>query len=50
MLRCGEHLGVLDLKVQGPRPRPGPLLIEIHLDAWDVPEPFKQMGAHMGRE
>jgi TPP-dependent 2-oxoacid decarboxylase len=29
---------------------PGPLLIEIHLDAWDVPEPFKQMGAHMGRE
>jgi len=28
---------------------PGPLLIEVHLDAWDVPEPFKQMGAHMGR-
>jgi TPP-dependent 2-oxoacid decarboxylase len=27
----------------------GPLLIEVHLDAWDVPEPFKQMGAHMGR-
>ena len=29
--------------------RPGPLLIEVHLDAWDVPEAFKQMGAHMGR-
>lgn len=28
---------------------PGPLLIEVHLDPWDVPEPFKQMGAHMGR-
>ena len=28
---------------------PGPLLIEVHLDAWDVPEAFKQMGAHMGR-
>jgi len=28
---------------------PGPLLIEVHLDAWDVPEPFKQMGAYMGR-
>jgi indolepyruvate decarboxylase len=30
-------------------PGPGPLLIEVHLDAWDVPEAFKQMGAHMGR-
>ncbi|MDH3509754.1 MAG: thiamine pyrophosphate-binding protein [Gammaproteobacteria bacterium] len=28
---------------------PGPLLIEVHLDPWDVPEAFKQMGAHMGR-
>ena len=28
---------------------PGPLRIEVHLDAWDVPEAFKQMGAHMGR-
>ena len=28
---------------------PGPLLIEVHLDAWDAPEAFKRMGAHMGR-
>lgn len=26
---------------------PGPLLIEVHLDPWDVPEPFRQMGAQM---
>jgi indolepyruvate decarboxylase len=26
---------------------PGPLLIEVHLDAWDVPEAFRTIGARM---
>ena len=28
---------------------PGPLLIEVHLDAWDVPEAFTTIGARMGK-
>ncbi len=28
---------------------PGPLLIEIHMDAWDVPEIFRTIGAEMGK-
>jgi len=28
---------------------PGPILIEVHLDAWDVPEAFRTIGARMGQ-
>jgi indolepyruvate decarboxylase len=28
---------------------PGPLLIEVHLDPWDVPEAFRTIGAQMGK-
>ncbi len=28
---------------------PGPLLIEVHLDPWDVPEAFTTIGALMGK-
>ena len=28
---------------------PGPLLIEVHQDAWDVPEAFRTIGARMGK-
>lgn len=28
---------------------PGPLLIEVHLDAWDVPESFRTIGDKMGK-